>query len=313
MRIALVVAISALSAVLYAQDAMSPRESYEAFVDAVLDEDMDGDSRTAAFERYFDFDAWVKRHEDEQGGASTEEERAGLLEEWLQVFRSEEFRERYERGNVTVERELMRDDDEGKAELLISLETDDRLERFRVQLNRSEDGTHWRWYAIPPYDGDADEDPAPADRLAEIEKQLAAIAEKQRDLDELAARLRGEAASIRAEIVEEDAGESPYATPASVVRTAWRAIENGNAESVLACHVEAKRPVKDGAVVERVAALRDRLMAWEVLDTIVDVDDARRATVRVKLTLQRTGTPDERTISVNVRRAGGEWKIDEAP
>ena len=34
----------------------TPRESYEAFVNAVLDKDIDADAQQATFERYFDFD-----------------------------------------------------------------------------------------------------------------------------------------------------------------------------------------------------------------------------------------------------------------
>lgn len=296
----------------------TPEQSYQAFVDAVLDDELNDLERTSMFERYFDFEAWVNWQKDENDRQYSPDQKAQLREEWFKLFGSDEFRDTYRSSNVRVVKEVARDAEEGTAELQIAMDGEDGEQRFRVLMNLSDEGTHWCWYAIPRL---AEEEPGreeatPEQRLREINEQLEVINQRKAELDELREQLLEEARRLRSAAAEENAGESPYASPQSVVETAWRAVEGEDAEAFVACHVyrEATRDaLESGVIADKLARLNERTMSWEVLDTTVDDANVRRARVRVKLKLQQTGRADERTITVSVRMVGEEWKIDEAP
>lgn len=295
----------------------TPQGSYQAFVDAVLDEDLGAPERKFVFERYFDFDEWLVWQSEKTGETYTPEQREQLRDEWFQLFASEEFRETYEANGVTVENETSRDDKAGKAELLISM-GEDGAEKFRVLMKRSDDSEYWRWYAIPRLETapEVEEEKSPAERLAQINEQLELIAEREAELNELKRQLREEARRLQSEIVESSDSDSPYATPRSVVETAWQAVDAGEADEFTQCHIysaDTQGEFESGAIAKKLKALGERVMGWEALDTTVDETDPSRAYVRIKLTLQKTGDVDERIVTVKVRRIGEEWKIDETP
>lgn len=293
-------------------DAETPRQSFQAFVDAILREDMPEAERDAAFERYFDFDAWVKDREVSEGASYTDAERAAMKEDWRELFHSREFRDSWRKRNVRVLEEPAPQGD--KAELVIAMTgAGGADEKFRVLMTRAADATHWRWYSIPQV-AEALPEPTIAERIAAIEQALKRIAEQRAQLEAEAQALARELERLRAEQAEADAGDSPYATPQSVVKAAWTAIEKGDLNALLDCHTTRRVAGADTeALKARLAKTRERLMAWQVLDSTIDEKDPARAVVRVQLKLQRTGDTDQRTISVRVLKAGENWKIDEAP
>ena len=293
---------------------LTPRESFEKFVDVVMREDMTEADRAAAFESYFDFETWLGEREKSDGKTYGENERADMKRDWLDLFRSAEFRDSWRKRKIRVLEEPKADRDSGKAELLISMTgSSGTEEKFRVLMTLAEDGSHWRWYSIPQIEAEL---PAAslAERLENAEKQLDEVIKQRRRLEAYEQALQEEIARMRAELAEEGAGDSPYATPKSVVETAWRAIEKGDATALLDCHTTRRiAATKTDDLKSSLARTRERLMAWEVVDSTIDASDATRAVVRVKLKLQQTGEADQRTISVRVVKVGDNWKIDEEP
>lgn len=293
-------------------DAETPRQSFQAFVDAILREDMTEAERDAAFERYFDFDAWVKDRETSEGASYTESEREQMKKDWLELFHSREFRDSWRKRKVRVLEEPQPESD--KAELVIAMTGAGGVdEKFRVLMTRSEDASHWRWYSIPQV-AEALPEPSIDQRIAAIEQALKRIAEQRAQLEADEQALGRELEKLRAAQAEAKAGDSPLATPQSVVKTAWTAIEKGDLNALLDCHTTRRVAGADTeALKARLAKTRERLMAWQVLDSSIDVHDPARAVVRVQLKLQRTGDTDQRTIAVRVLKTGESWKIDEAP
>lgn len=293
---------------------LTPRESFEAFVDVVMREDMTAEDRAKAFEQYFDFDTWLTEREKSNGKTYAEDERAGMKSDWLSLFRSAEFRDSWRKRKVRVLEEPTPDRKLRKAELVISMTgAGGTEEKFRVLLTLAEGGSHWRWYSIPQIESELPE-PTLEERITKAEAQLTALAELRQQLNERETALREEITRMRAELAEAGAGDSPYATPKSVVETAWRAIEKGDASGLLDCHTTRRiAAAKTETLNASIKKTRERLMSWEILDSTIDADDSTRAVVRVKLKLQRTGDTDERTISVTVLKIGETWKIDELP
>ncbi|MCB9894528.1 MAG: hypothetical protein H6839_08770 [Planctomycetes bacterium] len=293
---------------------LTPRQSFEKFVDVVMREDMTEADRAAAFESYFDFDTWLGEREKSDGKTYNEDERADMKRDWLDLFRSAEFRDSWRKRKVRVLEEPMTDRESGKAELVISMTgAAGAEEKFRVLMTLADDGSHWRWYSIPQIEAEL---PAPSlsERLENAEKQLDEVIKQRRRLEAYEQKLLEEIARMRAELAEQGGGDSPYGTPKSVVETAWRAIEKGDANALLDCHTTRRiAGAKTADVNASLKKTRDRLMSWSVVDSTIDANDAGQAVVRVKLTLQQTGEPDERTVSIRVVKIGELWKIDEEP
>lgn len=292
-----------LVAPITAQEKLSPRESFQKFIDAVLIEEATEEERTEAFDRYFDFDTWLANKQAADGKTYTPEEAAEFKQGWYDVFRSAEFRKRYQDSGAVVQDSKI---DGAKAELTMTLGE----QQFRVLMTASADGSYWRWYDIPVVEKPKD----PAERLKDLEKALQDLRVERARLNEVEEALLEEIAKLRAELAEEGAGESPYATPRSVVETAWKAIEGNDPNALLDCHTSSRVTEADAAgVKEKVKTTSERLMSWEILDSTIDTKDPALAIVRVRVKLQRTGEPDDRTINVRVVRVGENWKIDEEP
>ncbi|MBZ0136346.1 MAG: hypothetical protein K8I27_08235 [Planctomycetes bacterium] len=290
-----------------AQDTQTPRESFQKFIDAVQIKEATEEERTAAFDRYFDFDTWLANKQKSEDTIYTEDEQGALKADWYRVFRSAEFRRRYSENEVVIEESSVKGD---KAELTLTIGKHTRVMQFRVLMKKSDDGTHWRWYDIPVVEGPL----GPASRLKDLEKALTDLRLERARLNEVEQALLDEIARLRAELAEEGAGDSPYATPRSVVETAWRAIEANDPSALLDCHTGTRVTAADADSVRlNVQRTSERLMSWEILDSTIDTDDPGQAIVRVRVKLQRTGEPDDRTVNVRVVRAGDVWKIDEEP
>lgn len=286
-----------------AQDGLSPRESFQKFIDAVLAEEATEEERTEAFETYFDFDTWLTNKQAADGKTYTPEEAADFKQGWYDVFRSAEFRKRYQDSGAIVKESKV---DGAKAELSLTLGE----QQFRVLMTASADGTYWRWYDIPAVDKPKD----PAARIKELEQSLQDLREQRARLNEVEEALLEEIAKLRADLAEEGAGESPYATPRSVVETAWKAVEGNDPNALLDCHTSRRVKAADaGQVKEKIKQTSERLMSWQILDSTIDTKDPALAVVRVRVKLQRTGEPDDRTVNVRVVRVGENWKIDEEP
>lgn len=303
-----------VSSVLADDQQQTPRESFEAFVAAVLDEEMTAEDRRAVFERYFDFDTWLQDRAAEEGKVHTDDETAELRQQWFELFESTQFRDSYRRRNVRVLKEPAADRAKGRAELVIAMQGPElEDEQFRVLMTLSEDGTYWRWYSIPRIEEDVPT-LTPDQRMKRIEEAMQLITEKRALLDAQEKALREELTRLRSELAEADAGKSDYASPISVVESAWRAVEKGDADALLDCHTT--RRVSESNLEDLKAKLdktRVRLMKWEILDSTIDGQNPARADVRVRLTLQQTGEPDRRVVTVSVVRDAKEWKIDDAP
>lgn len=286
-------------------DEETPRQSFERFIEAVLADTLTAEERRAQFERYFDFDNWLK----ERGGETDEAARAGMKEDWFELFESAEFRDSYRKAKVKVVEEPKPDLANAKAEVVIAMTSDAGEEKFRVLMTLSEDGTWWRWYSIPQL-VDEPQPMTPEERLKAVEAALAKVEEERERLNRLEDGLRRELAKLRAAGAEAD-GDS---TPRAVVTAAWTAIEQGDAQALLDCHTTAQvAKTKLADVQAGINATRERLMSWEVLQPTIDADDNKLALVPVRLKLRRTGELDERTINVRVVKVGDTWKIDEAP
>ena len=314
MRTAAAIALLSLlfSTAVAQNDTETPRQSFQAFVDAILREDLTQQERGEAFERYFDFEAWLSEREVADGRKYDETERESMKKDWFELFHSDEFRDSWRRRNVRVLEEPQAQGD--KAELVISMTgAGGAEEKFRVLMTKANDGTHWRWYSIPQV-AETLPEPTLAERIAAIEQALKRIAKQRAQLEADEQALGRELEKLRAEQAEQHVGDSPYATPQSVVKAAWTAIEKGDLNALLDSHTTRRVAGADTeALKARLAKTRERLMAWQVLDTTIDETDTARAVVRVQLKLQRTGEVDQRTISVRVLKAGENWKIDEAP
>jgi hypothetical protein len=254
----------------------------------------------------------VKDRETSEGASYTESEREQMKKDWLELFHSREFRDSWRKRKVRVLEEPQPESD--KAELVIAMTGAGGVdEKFRVLMTRSEDASHWRWYSIPQV-AEALPEPSIDQRIAAIEQALKRIAEQRAQLEADEQALGRELEKLRAAQAEAKAGDSPLATPQSVVKTAWTAIEKGDLNALLDCHTTRRVAGADTeALKARLAKTRERLMAWQVLDSSIDVHDPARAVVRVQLRLQRTGDTDQRTIAVRVLKTGESWKIDEAP
>jgi hypothetical protein len=286
-----------------AQDDETPRQSFERFIGAVMSDTVGDEERQRVFERYFDFDTWIEQRQETEGVTYTEVQRKELKSGWHDLFRSREFRKRYQDSGVKVTGEAVIDGD--SAVLPIELAG----QAFNVRMKASGQGW-WRWYDIPAAEPKVD----PEARITQIEQALQELAEQRARIARAEDALRHELRSLRSRLAEEGAGTTPYATPLSVVQTAWRAIESGEVTDLLECHTTARVAAADANGVQaRMLKTRERLMDWEVLDSSIDIADAGRALVRVRLSLQRTGDPDERVISVPVVRVGEAWKIDQEP
>ena len=292
-----------LIAPVVAQDTESPRESFQGFIDAVLAEEATEAERTAAFDRYFAFATWLSNKQEADGKTYSEAEAAEFKQGWYDLFRSAEFRQRYVDSGVVIENSKINGTD---AELTITLGD----QQFHVLMTQSSDGTWWRWHDIPIIDKPKD----PEARIAEIEQALKDLRAERERLGRIEEALLEEISRLRSELAEEGAGESPYATPRSVVETAWKAIEGNDANGLLDCHTSRRVSDADAeSVKSKVQSVANRLMSWNVLDSTIDTADPSQAVVRVRIKLQRTGEPDDRTLNVRVIRVGQNWKIDEEP
>jgi hypothetical protein len=291
-----------------AQDAAeTPAQSFQKFIDAVTSETLTREDKTAAFERYFDFEAWLTESETERAAPYTEEERAQQKEQWLELFHHREFRERFAEQRLTMGEPAI-DREAGSATLPLTMGEPGSEKNFEVRMKLSADGTWWRWYLIPQIASEP-EALTPEQRVKALEESLARIAAERERLDELEDAVRRALAKLRA-----DKAESGDSSPRGVVTAAWTAIEAGDASALLDCHTTAQvAKVKLADVQAGIQATRERLMDWEVLQPTIDADDEKLALVPVRLKLRRTGEPDERTINVRVVRVGDTWKIDEAP
>ncbi|MCA8918459.1 MAG: hypothetical protein KDB32_05230 [Planctomycetes bacterium] len=292
----------------------TPRESFEAFIAAVLDQEMDADARNLVFERYFDFDSWLKGKSAEAGNVYTEEEVDEFRSQWFTLFESSQFSDTYRQRNVRVLEAPSADRAKGMAELVIAMDAQDgSTEKFRVLMTLSADGTHWRWYSIPRIE-DSAESLTPSERIKRIEDALKLVADQRAELDAQERALKKELRQLRSEMAETNAGTTPFATPKSVVESAWTAVEKGDVDALLDCHTTRRvSESKLDAVKAKLTKTRERLMSWSVLDSTIDSANPGLATVRVELKLQRTGDIDERTVSIRVVRDDKDWKIDEAP
>ncbi|MCF6229007.1 MAG: hypothetical protein L3J82_10215 [Planctomycetes bacterium] len=301
----------------------SPRKSFEAFIEAVLNEpELDETERTARFNAYFDFENWLIEKEKADGVEYSDEEAVELKADWHTLFKSDEFRRTYKVRNVRVIEEPEPDWQTERAEIVIAMKNtvSNEDEKFKVLMTLHVENMHWRWYAIPriepenPKKPDAEPAKTTPERINQIEKELKNIEEARETLADKEAALKKELRDLKAAQIEETADGGAYSTPRKTVLAVWRAIQAEDTTVFLRAHLEKHRDSADEeAVDKRLKKDSARISKWEVLDTTVDANDENRAIVRVKISFESAGKNREKTLSLKLKKTAGEWLLNEKP
>ena len=293
-----------------AQEDPSPRQCFQAFIDAVLDSSGAADAaRQAALAKCFDFDAWAEEKQRLEGAKFSAEERRLLQSDWLTLLASDEFRDNFSRKGVRIiEQELGA---QGAATVIIALgeaTQDKREERIRMRMRLDAKARFWRWYWSDAVNAMPSSLPQPrtaADLLRSVTARLEEIAKLQVELVAERESLLRRQRELQARL-EEERGQGPRGSPQSLARAAGRALLAGDWEGFAALHDPAC--TGEGAR-ERFDALQSRLSGWEVKDTSVrEAGGSAIASIEVSFR-DRTA----RVIALRLRRAGDQWQIDEAP
>jgi hypothetical protein len=284
----------------------SPAQSFQAFMRAVLDTQKPEAERRAIIERYFDFDALVAEREAVEGIGWDEERRNQLRAEWMALFLSGEFQQGRE---IRILREPEPQGD--RAELIISLDEPDARHRvpFLVKLTRAEG--YWRWYSIRPT---RDEPPPPAtpeERLQTVLAELAELKAANERIAERVAELEAERHRLEGELAERRADEAPFSSPLTTALTVGRAVLAADIEALLRSHVPARRELDHEALQSRLRVESEALASWEPLDSRLRGEG--EAVVRVKLQRWTDTGVKTRTLTLNMRKLGDEWLVDQEP
>lgn len=301
-------AIIALAMCASALHAESPAGSFQAFIGAVLDTSAPQAQRRAQFEKYFHFEVWVTDRETAEGKQYSEAEKAQMKEEWMTVFLSDEFRQRFAARNVQVVEEPEPAGDD--AELVIRiLAPPGAAGRYRVKLKRS--GDHWRWYSIPRIE-ETSEPQTPEQRLAALKQALADARAEQERIAQRIRDLEAQAKRVEAELAERGANTNPHSSPMTTARTLGKAVQAADLEALLAAHVPARRKSDRTKLRQKLDEQSRRLASWEALDVTLS-ENKQSATVRVKLKLWHDTGIKERTLTIAMRLIDGNWLVDEEP
>ncbi|MBX3458774.1 MAG: hypothetical protein KF696_02275 [Planctomycetes bacterium] len=302
---AAIIALALWGAVLHAE---GPAGSFHAFIAAVLDTSSPEAERRALFEKYFDFDAWVAERQAAEGKRYTAAEKSQMKEEWMTVFLSDEFRQRFAARNVQVVEEPEPAGDD--AELVIRIMTPaSAAGRYRVKLKRS--GDHWRWYSIPRIE-ETSEPQTPDQRLAALKQALAEARAEQERIAQRIRDLEAQAKRVEAELAEQGANTNPHSSPMTTARNLGKAVQAADLEALLAAHMPARRKADRAKLREKLDEQSRRLASWEALDVTLS-ENKQSATVRVKLKLWHDTGVKERTLTIAMRLINGNWLVDEEP
>ncbi|MHC4840542.1 MAG: hypothetical protein ACYTDT_06200 [Planctomycetota bacterium] len=320
MRLILILAIITAALPMAAQDELDrgsvtgPKESFEAFIEAVLnDPEMTTADRTARFESHFDFDRWMEDKQKADGKEYSQEEKASLKADWHSLFFSDEFRNTYKDSEVQVVSQDDPDWENETAELLISLKDESGTEeQFKVMMTLNRQGKHWSWYSIPRVKSAVEPDEEPLDRIEQIQKLLQEIERSRESLDAKEQELKKELRTLKTARLEREADGGKYSTPAKTVAAVWQAIRLQNVQSFLRAHTTARGELVDNdKLAERLKRDSVRMRDWEILDTNIDSDDEARAIVRVKVELVIDGEDCSKTVSLSLMKVGKDWLLDE--
>lgn len=301
----------------------SPRKSFEAFIEAVLNEpELDETERTARFNAYFDFTNWLIEKEKSEGAEYSDEEATALKADWHTLFKSEEFRKTYKERNVRVIEEPEANWQTERAEIVIAMKNtvSNQDEKFKVMMTLHVENMHWRWYAIPRIEPTEKTEPesSPArttpERIKQIESELKAIEDAKESLANKEAALKKELRDLKSAQVEETVDDGAYSTPRKTVLAVWRAIQAEDTTAFLRAHLEKHRDSADEEVAgKRLKRDSARISKWEVIDTTVDANDENSAIVRVKVSFESDGKTREKTLSLKLKKTAGEWLLNEKP
>lgn len=304
MRVAMIALVLCASAL----HAESPAGSFHAFIAAVLDTNAPEAERRALFDKYFDFEAWFAEKQATESRQYNAEEKAQLKEEWMTVFLSDEFRQRFAARNVQIVEEPEPAGD--NAELIIRITSPPAAAgRYRVKLKRS--GEHWRWYSIPRME-ETPEPQTPEQRLAALKQAIADARAEQQRIAETIRDLEAQAKRVESEIAEAGADDKPHSSPMTTARTLGKAVQNADLEALLAAHTPARRRADREPLRRKLDEQSRRLASWEALDVTLS-DDKQSASVRVKLKLWHDTGIKERTLTIAMRLIDGNWLVDEEP
>ncbi len=290
--------------------AETPKESFLAFVAAVLSGEMTEAEKRAAFERYFDFDTWVENAQQNEGRRYTQQERASLKEEWFTLFLSDEFSSSYRARNVQVVEEPAPDGD--TSEVIITMQEAGKSEpgRFRVLMTRS--GEHWRWHSIPRIADAQPEKPlTPQARLEGVKDAISKLREQAELIAARIAELEAERRKLESEIVEKDAGSAPHSSPLTTAATLGRAVQRADTDALLRAHLPVRRDVPRESLRQRLATESERVASWEPIDSTLTGEST--AAVRVRVTLWSSKGASVRVITLPLARSGDEWLVDDTP
>jgi hypothetical protein len=296
-----------------AAQALTPEQSFRAFLDAVTRPDVEAAARRAAIERYFDFDSWLRRHGEAQGREIPADEAAQRRAEWFDVLEHEEFRARFVGRELTVLETLTEERIGGEAELLVRLSgPGGAFAHFRVHMTPAPDGSFWRWYEMPAAQAPVQEEQTLEQSIARLEESLWELRRQRELLDLQEQALEGELRRLRATLHEQVPGESPFGTPRRAAQAVGAALRGGDMDALLAAHhPEARRALRRETLAGRAARARESLARWEVLDSWSVGDD--ESLVRVRLTLWGADKPVVRTQRLRLKRHEETWLLIEAP
>lgn len=302
---------------------ISPRKSFEAFIEAVLNEpELSKEERTARFNSYFDFENWLTEKEKTEGKTYSDEDKVSLKADWHTLFFSDEFRQIYKKRDIRVIEEPEPDWKAERAELVIAMKNtvSEKDEKFRVQMTLNVEKLHWSWYAIPRVESDQPSDTGQkptaegAERIRQVEAELEAVKNTKKALAAKQSKLEKELRRLKSEQVGNSDKEGIYSTPHKTVSAIWRAIRAEDTASFLRGHLERHRKnVDENKVSARLKKDSSRITVWDILDTTVNANDENRAIVRVKISFKSDGNIRKKTLSLNLVKISGEWLLNEEP
>ena len=300
------------------EEILSPRASFEAFVEAVINENdrLRPAERNRLIAGYIDLDTRIAAMAESDEQEIEPEAARQIKRKFLGLVQSQRFADNLAGSGLRVTEEGEIDMEAGTAEITINL--DDALGEargFRVKMTLDRENRLWRWHTMEALDGGDNATPAPDSVEETDEQKFERLAQEVGEVRELIRKLTIREKQLLEELIRLTDAAAARATPEATTRAVFNATMAGDADKVLALHTEPRRKLKDEEDFrKRVAALSERIESFDIISSEIDRESATRATVRVELHLFAEGTLTEmRTINVSLGKVGDEWLVDEEP
>jgi len=303
----------------------------------------------------FDFEAMLDAAE--QGnparGEMTIDERRNARDAMVKLFLGTVTREKYAARNIRATRLAKVDGAENPnwqaGTAVIEVDMFDTVERatvrYRVHMKLFPRGLIWRWYkseglgtvaeVTSPAKPDSGVNADTAKALAGLDSEITRLSElveaedaKVREAEDRLALLRERLAARQAEKQELERVQDPYGTPELALRTAHKAMRDGNWERFLASHSSIVRDKAGPAAKSRFlhSSKRDEVKSIAILETIADPTDVGKIRLKVRLTIsfreqQKYDSEEKeayveareerRVVTISFVREEGKWLIND--